>query len=159
MNSRSQRRQRLHSSRAEFSGKTISTSRKFFTLSGGVSDGFTARVAALVSVSATSAGSMKTVGSFGAAGSSSGSLRRYRSMLCAAFFPAAIASITVFGPVTRSPPAKTPRRLVSRVLASAFIRPPPCRDPSRSGRWPRRRFFGARHPAHIKICSLLLGAG
>ena len=45
-------------------------------------------------------------------------------MTSAAFLPDATASMTVLGPVTRSPPAKTPFMLVSRVFLSAFTLPP-----------------------------------
>ena len=49
---------------------------------------------------------------------SSGSPRMYRSIACAARCPAAIALITVLGPVTASPPAKTPGFDVIRVFSS-----------------------------------------
>ena len=57
-------------------------------------------------------------------------------MRCAASLPAANASVTVAGPVTASPPAKTPGRLVVSVLGSTWIvLPLPMRTPKSSGVW------------------------
>jgi hypothetical protein len=44
-------------------------------------------------------------------------------MLAAAVFPAAIARITVAGPVTQSPPAKMPSTSFSAEVSKALILP------------------------------------
>ena len=44
-------------------------------------------------------------------------------MASAAAFPAAMASMTLLGPVTTSPPAKTPGRVVAMVAGSTMIVP------------------------------------
>ena len=44
-------------------------------------------------------------------------------MASAADFPAAMASMTLLGPVTTSPPAKTPGRVVAMVAGSTMIVP------------------------------------
>ena len=46
-----------------------------------------------------------------------------RSIITAAVFPAAMASTTVLGPVTTSPPANKPLRLVVSVWGSLSIEP------------------------------------
>src|ERR1039458_8146825 len=61
----------------------------------------------------------------------------------AAFLPASLAFTTTSGPVTQSPPAKTPGNLVSSVIGSAvrvphFVVSRPRRSPKAptSGDWP-----------------------
>ena len=69
---------------------------------------------------------------------------RYRAMASAALRPAAMAAITVEGPLTTSPPANTPGSAVSWVSSSALIQLPARSFSSgsmtaRSARWPMAR--------------------
>ena len=62
-------------------------------------------------------------------------------MEVAASIPAATAAMAIYGPLTTSPPAKTPSRLVAKVSGSAAMRPRLSSTPSASVRNDRFVFW------------------
>ncbi|MBA7701164.1 hypothetical protein ES703_109897 [subsurface metagenome] len=114
-------RQRLASLIAFSSLKPNSTSLKFFFLALGGNFGILGLSAFSISSSVSSTGSTYNEGLLSLYSLARLLPVRYFSIDSAASFPAAMASTTVLGPVTRSPPAKIPSRLVKRVSSSTSI--------------------------------------